>query len=155
VAGEDLGALGSAGLAAFRARRVGFVFQTFHLLPYLSVLDNVALASPEGMTPAARQRSREILQRFGLDGRLHHCPGELSTGECQRVAVARAVLNAPPLILADEPTGNLDPENAAGVLEMLADYHRDGGTVLLVTHQDRAVPYGERTIRLRNGCLEP
>lgn len=151
VADEDLGAMSIASRAQFRARRVGFVFQTFHLLPYLTVLENVALAAPPGDEAAARRRGEELLDRFQLGHRLHHRPAELSTGESQRVAVARAMVNQPALILADEPTGNLDPENATAVLEMLAQFHRDGGTVLLVTHQERAMEYGQRTFRLCNG----
>lgn len=154
VAGERLGAMSVAERAAFRARHVGFVFQTFHLLPYLTVLENVALAAPPGEEAAARQRAEVLLQRFHLDHRLHHRPAELSTGESQRVAVARAMVNRPALILADEPTGNLDPENSTAVLDMLAEFHREGGTVLLVTHQERAIEYGQRTIRLCRGRVE-
>jgi putative ABC transport system ATP-binding protein len=151
VAGEDVGAMSSAARAGFRAGRIGFVFQTFHLVPYLTVWDNVALAATTSRSAAARDRARELLAGFGLDHRLRHHPAELSTGECQRVAIARALLNRPSLLLADEPTGNLDEENAESVLEMIRSYHQDGGTVMLVTHQDWVSGYGHRTINLCAG----
>ncbi len=171
VAGEDLPAISSAARARFRARRIGFVFQMFHLLPYLTVLENVtaAITKPRPSVapnatkprpsvaphhkPAARDRATELLEKFQLADRLRHRPAELSAGECQRVAIARALVNRPQLILADEPTGNLDPESAATVLDLLADFHRQGGTVLLVTHQERAAGYAERTILLRAGSI--
>ena len=155
VAGEDLAALSSAALTRFRARHIGFVFQMFHLLPYLTVLENVMAAALPGRANEARQRAQELLERFQLTHRLRHRPAELSTGECQRVAVARAMINGPSLILADEPTGNLDPENAEAVLRLLAGFHGEGGTVLLVTHQEFAARYAQRTILLREGRLVP
>jgi putative ABC transport system ATP-binding protein len=153
VVGEDVVALSSAARARFRARQVGFVFQMFHLLPYLTVLENVVAAAQGGEHSAARRRGRELLERFHLGRRLRHRPAELSAGERQRVAVARAMVNRPPLILADEPTGNLDPDNAAEVLELLADFHRQGGTVLLVTHDEPAAEYAQRTVLLRDGLI--
>jgi ABC-type lipoprotein export system ATPase subunit len=141
--------------AAFRARRIGFVFQTFHLLPYLDVWHNVALASLPAEHATAKDRAHELLVRFGLEHRLKHRPAELSTGECQRVAIARALLNRPSLLLADEPTGNLDPDNAAAILDLIATYHRDGGTVMLVTHQDWVARYAQRVILLREGRIVP
>mgnify|MGYP000082520617 CR=1 FL=1 len=153
VAGEDLAAMSPAQRAAFRARSIGFVFQTFHLLPYLDVLENVALAGLPGQKAAARDRARELLARFGLDHRRTHRPAELSTGECQRVAIARALLNRPALLLADEPTGNLDVDNAAAILDLIAQYHKDGGTVVLVTHQEWVSRYGERVIALQGGTI--
>ncbi len=153
VSGEDLAAMSPGARAAFRARRIGFVFQTFHLLPYLDVWHNVALAALPGEYATAKDRARELLARFGLEHRLKHRPGELSTGECQRVAIARALLNKPSLLLADEPTGNLDPENAAAILDLIAAYHHDGGTVLLVTHQDWLTRYAQRVIVLREGRI--
>jgi len=153
VAGEDLPAISPAARARFRARRVGFVFQLFHLLPYLTVLENVAAAAPANQAAAARGRAVELLERFHLAHRLRHRPAELSAGERQRVAIARALINCPQLILADEPTGNLDPDSAAGVLELLADFHRNGGTVLLVTHQENAACSAQRTVLLRDGAI--
>jgi len=154
VAGEDLVGMSSANRARFRAERVGFVFQMFHLLPYLNVLENVLAAAPAGREVAARARAEELLEDFQLGHRLRHRPGQLSTGECQRVAVARAIVNRPELILADEPTGNLDPESSRGVMDLLSGFHREGGTVLLVTHQQLAAEYAQRTILLRAGSVE-
>ncbi len=154
VAGEDVVAMSSSGRAQFRAERIGFVFQMFHLLPYLNVLENVAVAALPGREADGRLRAEELLNDFQLGDRLNHRPGQLSTGECQRVAVARAMVNRPQLILADEPTGNLDPENAAGVLELLSSFRRDGGTVLMVTHQESAAEYAGRSIQLRAGAIE-
>ena len=153
VAGEDVGAMSPAARAAFRASRIGFVFQTFHLLPYLRVEDNVALAATPGQTASAAGRVRDLLARFSLDHRLGHRPAELSTGECQRVAIARALLNRPPLLLADEPTGNLDAQSAEAVLELIGAYHREGGTVVLVTHQDWVSECAERVVMLHDGQL--
>jgi ABC-type lipoprotein export system ATPase subunit len=153
VAGEDLPAASSSARATFRARNVGFVFQMFHLLPYLTVLDNVATAALPGQEATARQRAIELLTQFRLADRLSHRPAELSAGERQRVAIARALINRPKLILADEPTGNLDPDSAAAVLNLLAGFHRDGGTVLLVTHQQQAAAYAQRAISLRDGAI--
>jgi ABC-type lipoprotein export system ATPase subunit len=154
VAGEELPAVSSAARARFRARRIGFVFQMFHLLPYLTVLDNVTAAALPGQRSAARDRTTELLERFGLADRLRHRPAELSVGECQRVAIARAMVNRPQLILADEPTGNLDPSSASAVLDLLADFHRQGGTILLVTHQESATAYAQRTVLLRDGAID-
>jgi len=154
VAGEDVVGMSSAARARFRARRIGFVFQMFHLLPYLTVLENVAAAALPGQEAVARTRARELLERFQLGDRLKHRPGQLSTGECQRVAMARAMVNRPQLILADEPTGNLDAESSASVLELLSAFQRDGGTTLLVTHQESAAKYAGRSIELRAGTIE-
>jgi len=154
VAGEDVVGMSSAARARFRAERIGFVFQMFHLLPYLTVLENVAAAALPGQEAAARERAQKLLERFQLGDRLKHRPGQLSTGECQRVAIARAMVNRPQLILADEPTGNLDPENSVSVLELLSAFQRDGGTILLVTHQESAAKYAGRAIELRAGALE-
>ncbi len=154
VAGQDLASLSGAGRARFRAEAIGFVFQLFHLLPYLSVLDNVLVAAAEPGDERLRKRAGELLERFQLGHRLKHRPGQLSIGERQRVAIARALLNSPPLVLADEPTGNLDPANAAGVLDLLAEFHRDGGTVLLVTHDAEAASYASRSVFLAHGKLD-
>jgi ABC-type lipoprotein export system ATPase subunit len=155
VAGEDLATMSAGARAAFRARRIGFVFQTFHLLPYLDVWQNVALAALPGERGSAKDRARELLVRFRLQDRLQHRPAELSTGECQRVAIARALLNKPSLLLADEPTGNLDAENATAILELIGAYHREGGTVILVTHQEWIARHAQRVIALRDGRVVP
>jgi ABC-type lipoprotein export system ATPase subunit len=153
VADKDLGQLSPAGLALFRQRDVGFVFQTFHLLPYLDVLGNVMVAAAPPVAGDGARRAGELLERFQLGHRLRHRPAELSTGESQRVAIARALVNRPSLLLADEPTGNLDAETSVGVLDLLGDFHKQGGTVLLVTHEESAAARAQRTVLLRQGEL--
>ncbi len=153
VDGQDPYGLSPERRAQFRAANLGFVFQQFHLVPYLSVLDNVlapALALP---TPEARTRARELITHFRLEDRADHVPAELSTGERQRTALARALLNRPKLLLADEPTGNLDPDNARVVLAYLEEFAHHGGAVLLVTHDAAALSLADRTLRLRVGKL--
>ena len=151
VSGNDVGSMSPAARAHFRATQIGFVFQTFHLLPYLTVAENVMAAAVPDHVAGAKERATEILERFQMGHRLTHRPGQLSTGECQRVAIARAMINHPKLILADEPTGNLDPANAKEVLDLLDLFHQDGGTVLLVTHEEVAAGRAERTILLERG----
>tara|TARA_B100000949_G_scaffold136844_1_gene120431 strand:+ start:630 stop:1289 length:660 start_codon:yes stop_codon:yes gene_type:complete len=151
--GRDLYGLSPADRAGLRSAEIGFVFQMFHLVPYLDLMGNVLLASPGKPGPAVRQRAGELLDKLGLAERVSHRPGELSTGERQRLAVARALLNRPKLILADEPTGNLDPENAAEVVRHLAEFHQAGGTVVLVTHGTAADTHADRFLRLRQGRL--
>jgi putative ABC transport system ATP-binding protein len=154
IAGTDLYALSGPQRAAFRAETVGFVFQMFHLVPYLSVLENVLLPTMAKATADGRERAMELVERFGLAHRAAHRPTELSAGERQRVAMARALLNRPQLILADEPTGNLDPDSAHDVMRYVAQFHQEGGTVLVVTHEDLAAQYAQRTIRIRQGRLD-
>ena len=154
VGGEDLVAMGPAARARFRAERIGFVFQMFHLLPYLTVLENVVAAALPGDRASARHRARELLETFQLSDRLRHRPAELSTGERQRVAIARALINRPQLILADEPTGNLDAESSQAVLQILAGFQGEGGTVLLVTHQEQAAAYAGRPVLFRDGLVQ-
>ncbi len=154
VAGTDIYALAPGQRARFRAENIGFVFQLFHLVPYLNVLENVlvpTLAAGDG--EGRRQEALALLERFGLADRLDHRPAELSIGERQRVAMARALLNRPRLLLADEPTGNLDPDNATEIMNYLAGFHRDGGTVVVVTHEDLAARYAQRTFHLRDGRI--
>jgi len=137
--------------AAFRATNVGFVFQQFHLVPYLDVLENILAAAMASATPDARGRAVELMERFGLADRANHLPGQLSTGERQRTALARAMLNRPKLILADEPTGNLDQANSDIVLACLADFANQQGAVLLVTHSTDTITYADRTLVLNEG----
>lgn len=153
VAGENPYGLPSDARAQFRAAQIGFVFQQFHLVPYLSVLDNVLVAAIATGQADAAARARELLGHFGLEHRLHHVPGQLSVGERQRTALARALLNRPQLLLADEPTGNLDRENAEAVLGYLGDFASDGGAVLLVTHDDKAAAHAKNIIQMANGGI--
>ena len=155
IAGENPYSLSADDRAAFRARTIGFVFQQFHLVPYLDVLDNVlspALAATE--TPNGfDERAEQLIEHFGLAHRRNHVPGELSSGERQRTALARALLNQPKLLLADEPTGNLDQESAQAVLESLKEFAQSGGTVLMVTHDERAVCFAQHAVQLDDGRI--
>ncbi len=155
VAGTSLAGLRPAELSAFRARTVGFVFQLFHLVPYLTSVENVLLAAYSGRSGGADDstRAEELLTSMGLGDRLTHTPGELSAGEKQRVALARALFSDPPLLLADEPTGNLDPERGRVVLDHLAKIHQEGKTVVLVSHSPEVAGVAQRTVSLRAGEL--
>ncbi|MCC6354760.1 MAG: ABC transporter ATP-binding protein [Verrucomicrobiae bacterium] len=155
VAGKDLYAMPTDERARFRAARIGFVFQQFHLIPYLDVLDNVL--APTMALPMAdgRRKALGLIERFGLGHRLHHVPAALSTGERQRAALARALLHDPPLLLADEPTGNLDEANGDAVLAHLAEFAKAGGAVLLVTHDPKAARHATRTILMMDGRSLP
>ena len=153
IDGQPVSEMTAAQRSSFRGEKIGFVFQMFHLLPYLTIIENVVVAGSEVASAAVGERAETLLSDFGLTDRLSHRPGELSAGERQRVALARALLNRPRLLLADEPTGNLDPENASGVLELLAQFHKQGGTILLVTHDDRAAAYADRSLALDQGRL--
>lgn len=140
--------------AEFRANNIGFVFQQFHLVPYLSVLENVlAPGLATNVNSGLRERALKLVEQFGLTDRIGHVPAKLSSGERQRVAMARALLNSPKLLLADEPTGNLDQENAENILAYLKQFAAEGGAVLLVTHDDRAVVYAQRVVHLLNGKI--
>jgi len=152
VDGNDVYAMSGRERAKFRAENVGFVFQMFHLVPYLTVIENVLL--PSGGGTGARAGAEGLLESLGLSSRLRHKPAQLSTGERQRTAIARALLNRPKMLLADEPTGNLDPENGAAVMGYLAQFHRDGGTVIVVSHEVVAADYATRVIQLRDGRVE-
>jgi putative ABC transport system ATP-binding protein len=136
-----------------RAGLIGFVFQQFHLIPYLSVKENiqVPLLASSGADP--EMRAQELIQQFGLQERADHIPSQLSTGEKQRTALARAFFNQPMIVLADEPTGNLDDENAEIVLQHLRRFVSTGGSVLLVTHNARAADYATRTAKMKAGQI--
>ncbi len=150
---DDLYALSPSERSRVRATRIGFVFQQFHLIPYLSVLENILAPALARDIPDARERARELAGRFGLTERLNHVPAELSVGERQRTAMARAMLTRPLAVLADEPTGNLDRENAQRLLDALAAFASDGGAVLLVTHDTLSEDYVSRRHRLEGGKL--
>ncbi len=152
VGGVDLAALSSRELSAYRQRTIGLIFQQFHLIPYLSALENVMLAQYVHST-TDQGEATEALERVGLGGRLGHLPSQLSGGEQQRVCIARALINHPPLILADEPTGNLDAVNEAVVMRLLADLHQRGHTLVMVTHAVAIAARADREIRLEHGRL--
>jgi putative ABC transport system ATP-binding protein len=144
--------------AAYRAREVGFIFQSFHLLPTFTALENVEIPMFEGglRAPERRQRARALLQSVGLGHRLGHFPAKLSGGERQRVAIARSLANDPSVLLADEPTGNLDSENAGAILDLLTRLHRERGTTLiLVTHDPGIARSATRTIAMKDGRIAP
>jgi len=153
IAGEEPYRLSAEQRAGFRAAHIGFVFQQFHLVRYLNVLDNVLTAALALPAADAKERASKLIERFGLASRVDHVPSELSTGERQRVALARALLNRPKLLLADEPTGNLDEENGRLVLDCLAGFAKEGGAVLLVTHDPKAAQVSHRALRMENGRL--
>jgi putative ABC transport system ATP-binding protein len=153
--GKDITELDEGTLAQIRGKKVGFVFQTFNLIPTLTAQENVELPLFFQGVPREKRRARaaELLPKVGLDGRLHHKPAQLSGGERQRVAIARALANDPEIILADEPTGNLDSESGKAILELLAQLHREGKTIILVTHNPEAAAYAQRIVRIRDGRL--
>jgi putative ABC transport system ATP-binding protein len=157
LGGERLDQLSATERARVRRQRVGFVFQAFHLLPTLTVLENAALPLllEAGRAKAAYQEARRLLEWVGLRDRLEHYPRQLSGGEMQRVAVVRAVIHKPDLLLADEPTGSLDSHNGRRIMELLSELNRDRGvTVLLATHSAEVAGFAHRVFRMRDGKIE-
>jgi putative ABC transport system ATP-binding protein len=143
-------------LAGIRNKEIGFVFQTFNLMPRTTALDNVALPMVyAGFSKSERiERATEVLKQVGLDDRMDHKPNQLSGGQRQRVAVARALVNKPSIILADEPTGNLDSKTSVEIMNLFNEIHANGNTVILVTHEEDIAAYAHRIIRLRDGIIE-
>lgn len=154
--GIDLGRLSPEELARLRNAKIGFVFQQFHLLPRLSALENVELPMAyAGVRPKLRrERARAVLARVGLLEFAHHRPNQLSGGQCQRVAIARALVNEPALILADEPTGNLDTKTGDEIVELFSSLHREGRTLVIVTHEPEIAARAPRVVKLRDGLIE-
>jgi putative ABC transport system ATP-binding protein len=155
LAGEDVGELDEVELADVRNRRLGFVFQQFHLLPSLSAWRNVELPLVYGRVPVHERRERAVaaLERVGLGDKLGNRPGELSGGQQQRVAVARALVGEPSLILADEPTGNLDSRSTEDVLALFDELHAQGRTIVLITHEPEVAEHARRIVTVRDGLL--
>ncbi|WP_297511557.1 ABC transporter ATP-binding protein [Flavobacterium sp.] len=154
--GKDVSKMHDDDLAEVRNKEIGFVFQTFNLLPRTTALDNVALPMVyAGYSKADRhQRAKEVLSQVGLADRMDHQPNQLSGGQRQRVAVARALVNNPSIILADEPTGNLDSKTSEEIMKLFDAIHASGNTVILVTHEEDIAQYAHRIIRLRDGIIE-
>ncbi|WP_413723332.1 ABC transporter ATP-binding protein [Sodalis sp. RH23] len=148
--GVDAAALDEEGRRNFRADKIGLVFQQFHLIPFLTALENVMLAQ-HYHSVVDEGAARAVLDRVGLGERVGHLPSQLSGGEQQRVCIARALVNEPPVIFADEPTGNLDEENEQRVLDLLTDLHRQGRTIVMVTHNPELGRFADRIIRLQHG----
>lgn len=156
MAGERLYQLPGEKLADFRARNLGFVFQSFHLIPYLTAIENVMLplAIVKSSTPAKKNAARQALERVGLGTKLDRLPSQLSGGEQERVAIARAIVNSPHILLADEPTGNLDSKTSAEVMALFRELNDAGQTVVMVTHNPENGVYSDRTIHLKDGIVE-
>jgi putative ABC transport system ATP-binding protein len=153
IDGQDLYALPPEKRAVVRAEAIGFVFQQFHLIPYLTVMEQILAPTIAVSAADGLQRAEELVQHFNLAERRSHFPADLSTGERQRTALARALMNKPRLLLADEPTGNLDERNSENVLNYLAEFARAGGAVLLVTHDARAARFANRCLSMEQGRL--
>ncbi len=154
--GHDVSTMPDNDLADIRNKEIGFVFQQFNLLPRLTALENVALPLVyAGIAKKQRlEMAHEVLRKVDLLDRSHHKPNELSGGQCQRVAIARALVNNPSIILADEPTGNLDTKTSYEIMNIFSKIHDDGNTVVLVTHEEDISNYAKRVIRLRDGLIE-
>jgi putative ABC transport system ATP-binding protein len=153
--GEDVSGKSDREFSRIRSRKIGFVFQSFHLLPRASAIENVLLPMIYADRPLSRARATAALEHVGLGHRIRHYLSELSGGEQQRVAIARALINDPILIFADEPTGNLDEAAGQSVMTLLLDLHRQGRTILMVTHDQAVAAYGNRTLFIHDGLVQP
>jgi putative ABC transport system ATP-binding protein len=154
--GPNVAQLSDSELAAIRNKEIGFVFQTFNLLPRLTALQNVALPLVYAGIPESERlkKAKEVLEQVGLGDRIKHRPNELSGGQRQRVAVARALVNHPSIILADEPTGNLDTKTSEEIMQLLDIIHQAGNTIVLVTHEEDIALHAKRVVRMRDGIVE-
>jgi len=153
---HDVSTMTDDQLAGIRNKEIGFVFQTFNLLPRYDALGNVQLPLIYAGVPKAERidRAKSVIEQVGLTDRIHHKPNELSGGQRQRVAVARALVSKPSIILADEPTGNLDSKTSVDIMRLFSEIHRNGNTIILVTHEEDIAHYAHRIIRLRDGLIE-
>ena len=154
--GHDVSKMPDNALAEVRNKEIGFVFQQFNLLPRLTALENVALPLIYAGIPKSQrnEKAMQVLEKVNLTDRSHHKPNELSGGQCQRVAIARALVNDPSLILADEPTGNLDTKTSYEIMDIFGKIHAGGNTVVLVTHEEDIAQHSHRIVRLRDGLIE-
>lgn len=154
--GTDVSEMDDGEMADVRNREIGFVFQSFNLLPRYNALENVALPMVYAGVPAGerREKAAQALRSVGLEDRMDHRPNELSGGQRQRVALARALINSPSIILADEPTGNLDTHTSVEIMRLFDEIYRNGNTVIVVTHEEDIAAYAHRVIRLRDGRVE-
>ncbi|MCP5338854.1 MAG: ABC transporter ATP-binding protein [Sinobacteraceae bacterium] len=153
LAGEDVSGYSEEQRSKVRSRRIGFVFQSFNLLPRTTAVENVEMPALYSDSPVDRQRAMSLLERVGLGARAHHFVSELSGGEQQRVAIARALMNGPPLLLADEPTGNLDSTVGNSIMQLLTELNAEGQTIVLVTHDEHTASFARREIVIRDGMV--
>ncbi len=154
IDGQDITKLNEDELAILRGKRFGFIFQNFHLIPTLTALENVVLSAELNNTPSASKKANDLLGTVGLGDRLHHYPAQLSGGEQQRLSLARAFINEPDIVLADEPTGNLDTKNSEHIIELILELHRvKQATIILVTHELHVAKRSERILTLADGQI--